>query len=519
MKHFKNIKIRSKLMICFIIVSLFTGAVGSIGIINLNASNNRSKDMYLNNLLPLQDIATIQKNALTARSYILMIIYDRDRSLLQERIDKISSFATENNEAYARIEKSLNTEEEKNTYNTLKENNSAYRTVRDETINLVKEGKYDEAEVNLDEVDAAKSKVDEGINKLVKINVDYADSTYLSNEKKFTSQSLLMGFIIAAGMLLAILLGLNVSSLISKPISVLLRAANKVAEGDLTLDIQIASKDEVGQLSNAFRIMIHNMNEAISNIREAAEQVAAGAKQVSDSSMNLSAGATTQASSIEQLTASIEDISSQTKQNAGNAIKASELAEAAKNFAVEGNGQMQEMLKAMEDINISSSNISKIIKVIDEIAFQTNILALNAAVEAARAGQQGKGFAVVAEEVRNLASRSADAAKETTMLIEGSIKKVEGGTKIANVTAEALNKIVDDITRVASLVSNISEASNDQTSGIAQVSQGIVQVSDVIQTNSATSQEGAAASEELASQAELLKEQALRFRVKNRELK
>ena len=233
--------------------------------------------------------------------------------------------------------------------------------------------------------------------------------------------------------------------------------------------------------------------------------------------MALSQGATEQASSIEELTASIEQVSTQTKINAENASKANGMAEQAKNYAVTGNEQMKEMLKAMDEINESSNNINKIIKVIDDIAFQTNILALNAAVEAARAGQHGKGFAVVAEEVRTLAGRSANAAKETTALIEDSIKKSGEGTRIAKETAEALAKIFNEVNAVSGLVGDINNASNEQAAAIAQINQGIMQVSQVVQENSATSEESAAASEELSGQAEILYDLISQFKLKGHE--
>lgn len=303
-------------------------------------------------------------------------------------------------------------------------------------------------------------------------------------------------------------------STLSSYVSEISNTLTEMANGNLVIGINKDYRGNFAEIKDSLNNIIKSLNDVLNDISNSSLQVAAGSRQVSNSAQALSQGSTEQASSIEELTASMEEIASQTRQNATNANQANELALSAKKDALKGNEQMKEMLKAMGDINESSANISKIIKVIDEIAFQTNILALNAAVEAARAGQHGKGFAVVAEEVRNLAARSANAAKETTSLIEGSIRKVEGGTKIANDTAEALNKIVEGISGAANLVGDIAAASNEQATGIAQVNQGIMQVSQVTQTNSATAEESAAASEELSGQAETLKEMVGRFRLK-----
>lgn len=303
-------------------------------------------------------------------------------------------------------------------------------------------------------------------------------------------------------------------SILSSYVSEISGTLTEMSNGNLVVELKGDYRGNFSEIKNSLNNIINAFNNVLNDINNAALQVASGSRQVSDSAQTLSQGSTEQASSIEELTASIEEIASQTKLNAVNANQANELAVAAKDGAVAGDKQMKEMLKAMNSINEASTNISKIIKVIDEIAFQTNILALNAAVEAARAGQHGKGFAVVAEEVRNLAARSASAAKETTVLIEGSIIKAEDGTKIASQTADALNKIVEGVTKAASLVGEIASASNEQASGIAQVNKGIMQVSQVVQTNSATSQESAAASEELSSQAEMLKEMVSKFKLK-----
>ena len=288
----------------------------------------------------------------------------------------------------------------------------------------------------------------------------------------------------------------------------------EMGRGNFDLEITNLFCGDFLPIKIALNEIAANLSATLSDINVAASQVEIGAQQISDGGQALSQGTTEQASAIQELTASIEEVASETKQNAINANQANELAISVRSNAEVGNAQMVRMVSAMSEINDSSHNISKIIKVIDDIAFQTNILALNAAVEAARAGQHGKGFAVVAEEVRTLAARSAEAAKETTGLIEGSIDKVDAGTKIADETAESLSEILKQIEKVTTLVGDIARASNDQASEIAQINQGVEQVSQVVQTNSATAEQSAAASQELSGQAEMLKQMVEAFKLK-----
>ena len=292
------------------------------------------------------------------------------------------------------------------------------------------------------------------------------------------------------------------------------KIAEEVAGGDMTVDV--VPKSEEDMMGISLKHLVSRNFHALTNINDAAYQVSTSSSQVASASEALAQGSTEQASAIEEITASIDDIAEKTKQNATEANTASELVAQAIEEVKKGNQQMRDMMTAMQEINESSESISKIIKVIDDIAFQTNILALNAAVEAARAGDAGKGFAVVAEEVRNLAAKSASAASETAELIEDSIHKVEAGSQIADETAKALEMITSAVQESDSIIRNIAEASNYQATAIAQIDQAIDQVSQVVQNNSATSEECAAASVELSNQASRMRDLLSVYKLGNR---
>ena len=515
MKWFMNLKIGVKLTVAFVTLAILAGFVGGIGIINMKSIDKEYTILYRDYGIVMGKLGVLGMDFRDMRTATRRVFLDKTSDLRLKNYNKVVELDKKIDDDIKEIELTLLSEEEKVKFNGLKSKISSFMSTRERVFSLANSGRLDEAatlfqneaeakalEITGEITDLFMSKNTLGNKRIVEVN-DMSSSTM--------TMMLITTIII---FILAVILGMFLSKLISKPIYKLKDAANKIAEGDLTVKVNVNSKDEIGDLAQAFTQMADTTNEIMTQINTAVVQVAAGAKNISDSSISLSEGATEQASAVEELTSSIEEISAQTRQNAENANKANQLTIDAQTSALQGNSQMQEMLKAMNDINSSSNSISKIIKVIDEIAFQTNILALNAAVEAARAGHHGKGFAVVAEEVRNLAARSAKAAEETTDMIETSIVKVNEGTKIANNTAMALEEIVNTVTKVAELVEGITHASNEQSLGIEQISQGVIQVSQVVQANSANAEESASASEKLSSQADLLRKNVARFKTK-----
>ncbi len=558
----RNLRIRLKLYILIGVALAGMLIIGGMSFLLMGKLNEKTDDISTS-WLPSVDVgrdmsATLSNVRLNELGYLTAVSDEVAESSLQY----IEKEKKEMDKLLAKYE-SLIDEEEKGFYDTAMDIWKQYRQADEKLISLAKQGKTEEARGILEgECVELYISLNSAFDEIITYNTEGSTRETAESASLYQKATIILGAIILGIILIGVFFSFVIIRLIKMPISEIENAAIKMAEGDLDIEISYTSKDELGVLSDqmrrlvrklqviiddenkflarmasgdftvdsvcedeytggfqplliSFRTIAGKLNETLLQISESSAQVANSSDHVSSGAQALSQGATEQASSVEELAATINEISEKIRQNAENAQQANTMAGTVGAEMNTSNEKMQQMIQAMNDISSSSNEIGKIIKTIEDIAFQTNILALNAAVEAARAGEAGKGFAVVADEVRNLASKSAEASKSTSALIENSLKAVEGGTRIADETAQSLLQAVDGVSEMTGIISQISEASSNQASAVSQITMGIDQISSVVQTNSATAQESAAASEELSSQSQLMRNLVGKFRLKH----
>ncbi len=555
MKWFNNLKMQRKLLVGFILIAMMAGIVGGVGVFSLWSVNAKYSELYLQDTVPLEYLenAAVAFQRTRLNMYRVMVATSADDQ--QTYYDRLQSFHDEMETNLATYELTISTQEETKLYSSLTTELKSYIPVREKVLSLAMGGKSAAAnEYAVSDEKPYGTTVDEAIDSLYTLKLEQAANTYAYNTFQVKIITGITSGLTVLIVVLAVAASIVFARKITRPLLSMVTAAEKLALGDIEVDVSCDTTDEIGTLSQAFGSVVKNIQgqarvaeiiaagdlsievpvrsekdilgikleelvdrngEVLGKINSAAELVLKSSLQVSDSSQNLAQGSVEQASAIEEISASINEMARQTKENTQKAEKASDLAAMMKDVAEQGNSHMEMMLTAMSEIRDSSNDISTIIKLIEDIAFQTNILALNAAVEAARAGQAGKGFAVVAEEVKNLAGKSAVAAKDTAEKIAETIGKTNIGSQYAEETSDALHKITAGIGSTAECIGEIAQMTNQQSEAIAQIDSAISQVAQVVQNISATSEETAAESEELSQQSKVMRELVSRYKLKS----
>lgn len=554
----KNLKVGSRLFTSYAIV-LFLYIVAVIAsYIGMNSIFGGLENFYQTPYPMVKDAMTAQSKSRQIEMDVFRASAAGDAASMQSILDGIDQNVTELNGALDSL--AADYKGDASLLQSVQSIAQETSTSRTESTELLSSGKKEQA------LELMNTDYTEASDKLQSALQDVIDESQIMAEEYYTSgasmkklcTAILFG-LAAVSIIVTIILSLGIIRGLTHPIAEIENAIKAMAQGNMHSEVTYKSRDELGVLAENLRFVlktlseyiahicarmdslstgdftvtmdmdylgefesirdsgnkiIESLNDALGQIHVAADQVSSGSDQVSSGAQALSQGATEQASAVEELVATLSTLSEQVNQTAHNSRDVNTLIAETGAEVNNSNVMMESMVNAMTKINDCSSEIEKIIKTIEDIAFQTNILALNAAVEAARAGESGKGFAVVADEVRTLASRSAEAAKDTTALISNSLTAVAEGTKIAADTQNSLLKVVSSAQTIESNMEQITKATDMQAEALEQVTQGIDQISSVIQTNSATAQESAAASEELFSQSTLLKTLVGRFQLK-----
>ncbi|WP_342119654.1 methyl-accepting chemotaxis protein [Pseudoduganella sp. OTU4001] len=509
-----NLKIGTRLGLCFAIVFALMTMLIVVGSQRLSSIGDLSSTIIDKDWVKADAAATITATTRANAALVLQLLLVTDASQSAELRKQVERNKTIITEALATLDKLVYLPAGRELLNQVTTDRVAYVQSFSGVLKLLADGQREQATQRaMTETMPRLAKLQGTVEKLGDLQ-DKIVSTNGAEIKKHISTALVM--MIALGVA-AILLGVAcaywVTRSITHPINYALQVARAVASGDLTSQIKASTQDEAGQLLHALRDMNEALSQIVGQVRNGTVAIAAASNEIATGNLDLSARTENQASALEETASSMEELTSTVKANADNAREADQLATSASSVAQRGGAVVSQVVTTMDSINDSSRKVVDIISVIDGIAFQTNILALNAAVEAARAGEQGRGFAVVASEVRNLAARSASAAKEIKELISNSVEQVDAGAKLVAQAGTTMEEVVASVQRVTSIVGEISIATREQTDGIEQMNMAIMQMDQGTQQNAALVEQAAAAASAMSDQAGELERLVARFRL------
>ncbi len=518
----KNITIKSRLILTISLLSVLLVIVGLLGLRGMGIANEGLRTVYEDRLVALGQLSEVNLlQSENQRQVHLMLMHDPrlPESKLHDHplsfhTDKMAANSEKNNKLWDAYINTFLTPEEKVLADEYIVKRKDYQVARNKVQELIKAGNFLEANsLVVKESGPAYVANLEAMHKLMGLQISVGKEENENAQHAYATTRNISVSAIVVGIMFAVIIGFLLLRAIMRPLAATQEVAGKIAAGDLTSNIEITSNDELGKLLTSFKAMQGSIQTLIRDIRDSTDTINTASKEIASGNSDLSQRTEEQASSLEETASSMEELTSTVKQNTENAKQANQLAISASDVAGKGGAVVSQVVTTMDSINESSRKIVDIISVIDGIAFQTNILALNAAVEAARAGEQGRGFAVVAGEVRNLAQRSAAAAKEIKTLIGDSVEKVEGGSKLVAQAGQTMEEIVTSIKRVTDIMSEITAASVEQSAGIEQVNIAITQMDEVTQQNAALVEEAAAAAESLEEQAQNLSASVATFKV------